>query len=96
MKSWVCQPCRRLEHRAYPLVRMAIGRPAAIACRESPVKWRIRRYPSRIRVFRLGIIGSGMATPAALTHSIAVIHSCLPLITFQLESFRILTNALDD
>jgi len=46
--------------------------------------------------FALKMISGGTATPAALMHSIAVIHSCRPLITFQLDFSRILNNALDD
>ena len=46
--------------------------------------------------FALKMISGGIATPAALIHSIAVIHSCLPLITFQLGFSRILTSAPDD
>lgn len=38
----------------------------------------------------------GRATPAALMHSIAVIHSCRPDTTFQLDFSRMFTNALND
>jgi hypothetical protein len=46
--------------------------------------------------FAFKMTSGGIATPAALIHSIAVIHSCRPLNTFQLDCSRILTNALDD
>ena len=46
--------------------------------------------------FALKMSSGGMALPPALMHSIAVIHACLPEITFQLEFSRTLTDALDD
>jgi hypothetical protein len=46
--------------------------------------------------FALKMTRGGIATPAALIHSIAVIHSCWPCTTFQLDFSLILTSALDD
>jgi len=46
--------------------------------------------------FALKITSGGIATPAALTHSIAVIHSCWPFTTFQFDCSRMLTNVLKD
>jgi hypothetical protein len=43
----------------------------------------------------LKMMSGGTAAPLALTHSIAVIHSCLPATTFQLDFSRMLTSALD-
>ncbi len=43
-----------------------------------------------------GEVSGGIALPLALMHSIAVIHSCRPETTFQLDLSRILTRALDD
>lgn len=46
--------------------------------------------------FALKMTSGGIATLAALMHSIAIIHSCRPLMTFQLDCLRTLTSALDD
>lgn len=40
------------------------------------------------------IIKGDMAAPAAVTHSMAVIHSCRPAMTSQLDFSQTLTNAL--
>ena len=46
--------------------------------------------------FALKMTSGGIAMPVALIHSIAVIHSCQLLTTFQFNCLRILTNTLDD
>ena len=46
--------------------------------------------------FALKMMSGIIVTPAALIHLIAVIHSCRPYITFQLDFSLISTSALND
>lgn len=50
---WVLRPRLWLEDGGQPLVRMAVGRPATIAGRESPVARRMGWDPSRVDVLCL-------------------------------------------
>jgi hypothetical protein len=50
---WILWPRLRLEDGGQPLVRIAVGRLAAIASRESPVARRVGWYLSRVSMLCL-------------------------------------------
>jgi len=75
---------------------MAVRRAAAIASREPPVVRRVGSFQAVLVCYALKMIRGGIAAPAALTHFMAVIHSCRPAITFQLNFSRTLANAPED
>jgi hypothetical protein len=88
--------CLWLEDGNKPLVRVAVGCSATIASRESPVSRFMGGYLSRVDVLCLEDDQRRDCSTATLTHSMVVIHSFRPTITFQLDFSRTLTNALED
>jgi hypothetical protein len=93
---WILRPRLWLKDGNKPLVRMAVRRPAAIASREPPVLRRVGSFQAVSVCYALEMIRGGIAAPAALTHLMAVIRSCRPAITFQLNFSRTLANAPED
>lgn len=96
MCLWVLQPRLRLEDGSQPLVRIAVGRSATVTGRELPVARRMAGIQAVLVCCALKMIRGGIAAPAALTHSMAVIHSCRPTMTFQIASSLTHTDALED
>lgn len=90
---WVLRPRLWLEDGSQPLVRMTVGRPATVAGRESPVARRMGWYPGRVGVLCLK---DDQRRDCSTGSTYALdIHSCRPVMIFQLDFSRTLTNALE-